>query len=63
MDFIAWLAGVRCTTVPPETVTVLAAGEVPLFPELMAEATNPVTTMNTAIPSTMRAGPRADTGW
>ena len=61
MDFMAVVAGVRWTTVPSAMVTVRwVRGGAPEVAR--AEATAPMTTMKTAIPRTMRAGPRVDTG-
>jgi len=62
IDFMAVAAGVRWTTVSPATVT-LWRDRVGVLPESSAEATVPTTTMNTAMPSTTRAGPRTDMGW
>ncbi len=60
IDFMAVVAGVSRTPMPPAMVTELTAlsGELPV---IRPEPTVPRTTMNTAIPRTMRAG-RADIG-
>ena len=62
IDFIAVVAGVRCTTVPSGILTLWIV-KVGVPPEDRADPTTPRTTMKTASPSTMRAGPRAEMGW